>query len=1046
MRHIDDIAAKVRRAERIDDAEAARLWREAPLWLLGELATAAKQRVSGDKVYYNRNFHIEPTNRCVFNCRFCSYRRPAGDPEAWDYTMDEIEQIARERQGKGITEVHIVGGVHPDHGLDYYTDMIRRVKAILPGAAVKAFTAIELSYMIRKAGLTTEEGLRQLKQAGMDAIPGGGAEIFDERIRQRICPEKGSTAEWLGVHEAAHRLGIPTNATILYGHVEELRHRINHLRRLRELQDLTGGFNAFIPLKYRNFGNPMSEIGEVSVIEDLRMLAMSRIYLDNIPHIKAYWVMYGKATTELALAFGADDIDGTIDDTTRIYSMAGAEDRKPSMSIGDMHRIVRAAGYRAVERDTFYNPTPNGETGILLETAPEKPTGIQPRTDRGDHPGDGRRGPHRHAGRHAPRRTAHGARLFGREARPGTAHGPQVRPQAAHQRLAVRAGLRRGHRPRPAARRGRGGQARPHGLHHDQLLPPEDGARALRGGTFAAAGQEHAGDRGAGDRRAGLPRRHGDQLRTGRILRRPPRSGDEQDRGRTGLGRDALCGCRRRLRHDGRTASGRVPAQGGQGPPVGTGAQRRQGGFRRRDQPPEPEGCPRLYPASHGRAERRAGLARRPQADARREETRPIPRHSRKAGEGGGRRAIAIRTRTCGFTGSGGVRTGGGRLRRGTAGRRACGSRKRRRIFRLMADERYIEEDPELDQGSEATEEDGEGAGLYEHFAVVADKGQTPLRLDKFLTVRMEKCSRNRIQAAADCGNILVNGKPAKSSYKVKPLDRIQIVMPYPRREVEIIPEDIPLEIPYEDDDLLIVNKPAGLVVHPGHGNYSGTLVNALTYHLRNLPLFQEGDMRAGLVHRIDKNTSGLLVVAKNEQAHARLAKQFFDHTIQRRYVALVWGNFDQDEGTITGNIGRSPRDRQKMFVFEDGSDGKHAVTHWRVLKRYGYVTLVECRLETGRTHQIRVHMSWQGHPLFNDERYGGDRILKGTTFSKYRQFVENCFAVLSRHALHARSLGFVHPTTRETVYFESELPADFRALLGKWETYAAASKETDNG
>ncbi len=331
------------------------VWLPNIIYLFIAIYLYRKARVSGDKVYYNRNFHIEPTNRCVFNCRFCSYRRPAGDPEAWDYTMDEIEQIARERQGKGITEVHIVGGVHPDHGLDYYTDMIRRVKAILPGAAVKAFTAIELSYMIRKAGLTTEEGLRQLKQAGMDAIPGGGAEIFDERIRQRICPEKGSTAEWLGVHEAAHRLGIPTNATILYGHVEELRHRINHLRRLRELQDLTGGFNAFIPLKYRNFGNPMSEIGEVSVIEDLRMLAMSRIYLDNIPHIKAYWVMYGKATTELALAFGADDIDGTIDDTTRIYSMAGAEDRKPSMSIGDMHRIVRAAGYRAVERDTFYN-------------------------------------------------------------------------------------------------------------------------------------------------------------------------------------------------------------------------------------------------------------------------------------------------------------------------------------------------------------------------------------------------------------------------------------------------------------------------------------------------------------------------------------------------------------------------------------------------------------------------------------------------------------------------------------------------------------------
>ena len=369
---------------------------------------------------------------------------------------------------------------------------------------------------------------------------------------------------------------------------------------------------------------------------------------------------------------------------------------------------------------------------------------------------------------------------------------------------------------------------------------------------------------------------------------------------------------------------------------------------------------------------------------------------------------------------------------------------ERLRLERERADS-LAQAEFELDDGQTA-DEDGEGAGLYEHFAVVADKGQAPLRLDKFLTVRMEKCSRNRIQAAADSGSILVNGKAAKSSYKVKPLDRIQIVLPYPRREVEIIPEDIPLEIPYEDDDLLIVNKPAGLVVHPGHGNYSGTLVNALTYHLRNLPLFQEGDMRAGLVHRIDKNTSGLLVVAKNEQSHARLAKQFFDHTIGRRYVALVWGNFEEDEGTITGNIGRSPRDRQKMFVFEDGSDGKHAVTHWRVLKRYGYVTLVECRLETGRTHQIRVHMSWQGHPLFNDERYGGDRILKGTTFSKYKQFIENCFAVMPRHALHAQSLGFVHPMTHEAVYFESELPDDFRALLEKWDTYAAASKESDNG
>ena len=251
-----------------------------------------------------------------------------------------------------------------------------------------------------------------------------------------------------------------------------------------------------------------------------------------------------------------------------------------------------------------------------------------------------------------------------------------------------------------------------------------------------------------------------------------------------------------------------------------------------------------------------------------------------------------------------------------------------------MADDaRYIpdELDPETDA---ATSEDDEGAGLYEHFAVTADKGQTLLRLDKFLTARMEHCSRNRIQAAADSGNILVNGRPAKSSYKVKPLDRIQIVMPYPRRDTEIKPEDIPLEIPYEDDDLLIVNKPAGMVVHPGVGNWDGTLVNALMFHLNRQGIPAEEQNRAGLVHRIDKNTSGLLVVAKNEQAHARLARQFFDHTIQRRYVALVWGNFDEDEGTITGNIGRSPRERQKMYVFADGSDGKHAVTHWKVLDR----------------------------------------------------------------------------------------------------------------
>lgn len=352
-----------------------------------------------------------------------------------------------------------------------------------------------------------------------------------------------------------------------------------------------------------------------------------------------------------------------------------------------------------------------------------------------------------------------------------------------------------------------------------------------------------------------------------------------------------------------------------------------------------------------------------------------------------------------------------------------------------MTDERYID-DELLSDDPVSGEEDSEQEGLYEHFSVVADKGQTLLRLDKFLVARMEHCSRNRIQAAADGGNILVNGKPAKSSYKVKPLDRIRIVLPYPRRDNEIRPENIPLDIPYEDDDLLLVNKEAGMVVHPGVGNWSGTLVNALACHLQGTAIADSGEMRAGLVHRIDKNTSGLLVVAKNEQAHARLAKQFFDHSIYRRYVALVWGDFPDDEGTIIGNIGRSPRDRQKMFVFEDGSDGKHAVTHWRVLKRYNYVTLVECRLETGRTHQIRVHMAWQGHPLFNDERYGGDRILKGTTFAKYRQFVENCFALMPRHALHAQSLGFEHPSTHREMMFESELPDDFRALLAKWESY----------
>lgn len=340
---------------RITPPEAVMLYNEAPLAVLGMLAGTLKREKSGDKVYYNRNFHIEPTNICLFKCRFCSYRREEGTEGAWNMTLDQIGEMAAKYAGSGATEVHIVGGVHPDHDLDFYAEMVRRVKKSLPEVTVKAFTAIELAYIIEKAGMSWDEGLTVLKDAGMDAIPGGGAEIFDEEVRRKICPEKGSTRQWLEVHEAAHSLGIPTNATMLYGHVEKLHHRIDHLERLRRLQDSTGGFNAFIPLKFRSRDNSMAGCGEVSVTDDLRMLAMSRIYLDNFPHIKAYWPMYGKTTTELALSFGADDIDGTIEDTTKIYSMAGAEDQRPAMTVTEIEELVSAAGYRAVERDTFYN-------------------------------------------------------------------------------------------------------------------------------------------------------------------------------------------------------------------------------------------------------------------------------------------------------------------------------------------------------------------------------------------------------------------------------------------------------------------------------------------------------------------------------------------------------------------------------------------------------------------------------------------------------------------------------------------------------------------
>lgn len=359
MRHWKDIAAAVRQGCRLSAEDALILWHDAPLWSLSELALQRKRAVSGDKVYFNRNFHLEPTNICVFNCKFCSYRKPKGSAEAWDMSMEDVERMVQGYVGSGVTEVHIVGGVHPEHDLYYYADMIRRVKAILPDVSVKAFTAIELAWMINRSGLSIRDGLQLLIDAGMDAIPGGGAEIFDEQIRKQICPDKGSTAEWLAIHREAHLLGLKTNATMLYGHIESLEHRIDHLLRLRALQGATQGFNAFIPLKYRNFGNSLSAIGEVSIVDDLRTLAMSRLILDNVPHIKAYWVMYGKQTTELALSFGADDIDGTIDDTTKIYSMAGAEEQRPRMSVADMRAMVSRVGFRAVERDTLYNEIDN---------------------------------------------------------------------------------------------------------------------------------------------------------------------------------------------------------------------------------------------------------------------------------------------------------------------------------------------------------------------------------------------------------------------------------------------------------------------------------------------------------------------------------------------------------------------------------------------------------------------------------------------------------------------------------------------------------------
>ncbi len=337
-----------------------------------------------------------------------------------------------------------------------------------------------------------------------------------------------------------------------------------------------------------------------------------------------------------------------------------------------------------------------------------------------------------------------------------------------------------------------------------------------------------------------------------------------------------------------------------------------------------------------------------------------------------------------------------------------------------------------------------DGRELFEHFRFQAEKGQQLLRVDKFLVERMPRTSRNRIQQAADANCILVNGKAVKSSYKVKPLDIVSIVMDRPRYENEIIPEDIPLEIVYEDAYLLVVNKPAGLVVHPGHGNYTGTLVNALAWHFRDNPDYDVADPRLGLVHRIDKDTSGLLVVAKTPEAKTHLGNQFFHKTTRREYVALAWGDFPEKEGTIIGNIARNPRNKLQMAVFQDPEIGKHAVTHYSLIESFGYVSLIKCVLETGRTHQIRVHMQSQGHPLFNDARYGGDHILKGNTSSTYRQFIENCFVLCPRQALHARTLGFVHPHTGKEMDFEAPIPADMQALIEKWRTYTSARTSKD--
>jgi aminodeoxyfutalosine synthase len=350
------IAEKVVSGTRITSEEGVLLFKMADLSLLGLLATIVRRRHNANFAYFNRNFHIEPTNKCIYNCRFCSYHKPEGDPDSWEYSQEEMLEMVKRFDNKEVTEVHIVGGVHPSYDLHYWGSLIKKIKEHRPRLHVKAFSAIELDYMINKAGCSIEEGLKLLKGYGLDSIPGGGAEIFDEELRKLICDEKASSNLWLTIHETAHRVGISSNATMLYGHMESYSHRIDHLNRLRILQDKTKGFNAFIPLKYKKANNSMSYLGEVNLIEDLRNYAISRIFLDNFPHIKAYWPMIGKEGAQLSLSFGADDMDGTIDDTTRIYSMAGSKEEKPVMSTDEICKTIREAGFIPVERDSVYKP------------------------------------------------------------------------------------------------------------------------------------------------------------------------------------------------------------------------------------------------------------------------------------------------------------------------------------------------------------------------------------------------------------------------------------------------------------------------------------------------------------------------------------------------------------------------------------------------------------------------------------------------------------------------------------------------------------------